>query len=149
MVEDQGNQEESIDFTRRGSGLGNISLAQARVMAVRTARANPERRRWILRRRMLFDVLSDYEDEDSYTIVLSFRREENFEGIPGQERFKFSKTGRFEDREVLSHPKSYRRFRIKRKTAALGVIAVGGLIGLVVLFTILWQSYGCTNRPFC
>jgi len=144
MVEDQGNQEENIDFTRGGSGLGNISLSQARVMAVRTARAS------IRRRRMLFDVLSDYEDVDGYTIVVSFRPEEDFDGIPGQERFKFSKTGRCEDREVLSHPKSYQRFRIKRKTAAMGVIAVGGLIGLVVLVFVLLQSYGqCSNRPFC
>ena len=141
MVEDQGNQEENIDFTRGGSVLGNISLSQARVMAVRTAQASPARRRWILRRRMLFEVLNDYEDEDSYTIVLSFRPEEDFDGTPGQERFKFSKTGRFEDRELLSHPKSSKRFRIKRKTAAVAVIAVGGLVGFVVLVLVLMNSY--------
>ena len=140
MAEDRGNQQEKIDFTYGGS-VGNISLAQARVMAVRTAQASPARRRWILRRRMLFDVLNDYEDEDSYTIVVSFRPEEDFDGTPGQERFKFSKTGRFEDREVLSHPKSSKRFRIKRKTAALGVIAVSGLIGFVVLVLVLMRSY--------
>ncbi len=141
MAEEQGNQEENLDFTGGGSVLDNISLSQARVMAVRTAQATPTRRRWIMPRRMLFDVLSDYEDEDSYTIVLSFRPVEDFDGIPGQERFKFSKTGRFEDREVLSHPKSSKRFRIKRKTAVVGVIAVGGVIGLVVLVLVLMNSY--------
>ncbi len=145
MVEDQGNQEEKIDFTPQGAARDNISLSQARVMALRTARANPSRRRWILPKRMLFDVLDDSEEEDSYTIVVSFRPEGDFDGTPGQERFKFSKAGRFQDREVLSHPKSSRRFSIKRKTAVVGVIAVFGLIVLVVLVLVLmktYQSYG-------
>lgn len=149
MAEDQSNQEVAIDFTRGGSALGNISLSQAREMAVRTAQATPTRRRWIMSRRMVFDVLDDEENEDSYTIVVSFRPQEDFEGTPGQERFRFSKAGRFEDREVLSYPKSSKRFRIKRKTAVLGVILVGGLIGLVVLFGVLFQTHGCKTRPFC
>ena len=99
---------------------------------------------------MLFDVLSEYEDEDSYTIVLSFRPEEDFEGTPGQERFKFSKTGRFEDREILSHPKSSRSFRIKRKTAVWGIIAISALIGFIILVLVFMDSPGgCTTRPFC
>ena len=147
MEEDQGNQqEENIDFTSGGSVTRNISLSQAGVMAVRTAQANPARRRWVLKRRMLFDVLSEYEDEDSYTIVLSFRPEEDFEGTPGQERFKFSKTGRFEDREILSHPKSSRRFRIKRKTAVWGIIAISALIGFIILVLVIVNTYTWQNR---
>lgn len=150
MVEDEGMQEEEISSTRGGSALGNFSITQARVMAVRTAQATPTRGSWmILRRKMLFDVLSDHEDESSYTVVVSFRPEGDFDGTPGQERFRFSKTGRFEDREVLSHPKHSRRFRVKSKTVVLGVIVVGGLIGLALLLTALFQTQGCTTRPFC
>ena len=73
MVENQANQEEIIDSTRESGVPGYISLSQAKEMALRTARASPSRRRWILRTRMVFDVLNDYEDENAYTIVISFR----------------------------------------------------------------------------
>ena len=149
MAEEQANQAENTQFTRGGSALNNISLSQARVLAVRTAQANPGRRRWILRRRMFFDVLRDHEDEDSYSIVVSFRPEKDFEGTPGQERFKFSKTGRFEDRVVLRHPKHTKRFRFKRKMVVLSVISVSGLTGLAVLFWAMFQTQGCNTRPFC
>ncbi|HIB12548.1 MAG TPA: hypothetical protein EYO17_11590 [Dehalococcoidia bacterium] len=98
---------------------------------------------------MLFDVLSDHEDESSYTIIVSFRPEGDFEGTPGQERFRFSKTGRFENREVLRYPKHSKRFRIRRKTVVLGVIVLGGLIALAVLFSALFRTQGCNTRPFC
>jgi len=78
--------------------------------------------------------------------VLSFRPEEDFEGTPGQERFKFSKTGRFEDREILSHPKSSRRFRIKRKTAVWGIIAISALIGFIILVLVMMNTYTWQNR---
>ena len=147
MTEEQGNQEAT--GTRGGSSLGNSSLSQAKVMAVRTAQATPTRGLWILRRRMLFDVLSDHEDESSYTIIVSFRPEGDFEVTPGQERFRFSKIGRFENREVLRYPKHSKRFRIRRKTVVLGVIVLGGLIALAVLFSALFRTQGCNTRPFC
>ena len=149
MAEQQSNQEATIEFTRGGSSFDNFSLAQARVMAVRTAQATPTRGRWPMRRKMLFDVLSDNEDESGYTIVVSIRPERDFEGKPGEEQFRFSKAGRFEGRELLSHPKHSKRFRIKRKTVVLSVIAVGALIVLAVLFSALFQTQGCTTRPFC
>ena len=133
MAEELANQEGKIEFTRAGEVPGQISPSQSGMMALRTARAAPGRRRWILRRKMVFDVLNDFEDESTYTVVLSFRPEGEFDGTPGQEQFKFSKTGRFEGRDVLSHPKSFRRFSIKRKTAAIGGFAVCALIGATVL----------------
>ncbi len=145
MVENQGSQREQIESTRGGSVVGDIPLSQARVMAVRTAQANPKRRRWVMRTKMLFDVLSDSEDENSYTIVLSFRPEGDFEGTPGQERFKFSKTGRFLDRELLSHPKSSKRFRIKRRTVVKGVIAVFVLIGFAIIVIVLERGVHCAS----
>ena len=114
--QEQGNSEQQVAFSRGGSGLRDFNIEQARVMAVRTAQASPAIRRWILRKRMLFDVLSDSEDENTYTIVLAFRPSEDFEGTPGQERIKISKAGRFQSREVLSHPKSFKRFSFKRRT---------------------------------
>ena len=118
----------------------HISITKASEMALRTARASSTRRK------LFFDVLNESEDEDSYTIVLSFRPEEDFEGTPGQERFKFSKTGRFEDREILSHPKSSRRFRIKRKTAVWGIIAISALIGFIILVLVIVNTYTWQNR---
>ena len=110
-----------------------ISLSQAREMAIRTARASPARRHWMLPRRMVFDFFNDYEDEDTYTIVISFRPEGDFAGTPGQEQFKFRKTGEFEAREVLNPPKSSMRFVIKGFAPALGVVAVVVVIAVVVL----------------
>ena len=99
---------------------------------------------------MLFDVLSEHEDDDRYTVVVSFRPVEDFEGTPGEERFKFSKTGRFEDREILSHPKSSKRFRIKRKKVVVGAVGILVLIGFAVLALVFMDSPGgCTTRPFC
>ena len=153
MVEDPGNQEEKnqeqqVAFTRGGSGLREFTLEQSRVMAVRTAQASPAIRRWIMRRRMLFDVLSDSEDENSYTIVLAFRPSEVFEGRPGQERIKISKAGRFQEREVLSHPKSFKRFSFKRRTIITTIIALAAVIGFLVLVFYLidaYQDYGEIN----
>ena len=134
MVENE--DSEKIEFTSGGESLGNISLSQARVMALRTARASPARRHWILPRRMVFDVSNDYEDEDTYTIVLSFHPEGDFGGTPGQEQFKFRKTGEFEHREVLSPPKSSMRFLIKGFAPAVGVAAVGVAIAVVVFLLV-------------
>ena len=136
MVENE--HGEKIEFTSEGGSLGNISLSQAREMAVRTARASPAGRYGILRRTMVFDVLSDYEDEDTFTIVVSFRSEGDFEGTPGQERFKFRKTGEFEDREVLSSPKRSMRFLLKGLVPAAGVVAV--LVAIAVGIFVLVSS---------
>ena len=41
MAEDQGKEEEKFDFTSEGEAVGYISLAQARVLAMRTAQETP------------------------------------------------------------------------------------------------------------
>ena len=41
MAQDQGKEEEEFDFTPEGESLGYISLAQARVLAMSTAREIP------------------------------------------------------------------------------------------------------------
>lgn len=131
------------DTPSENESLGHISISQASQMAVRTARASATSQRGFSRKRMLFDVLSEDEDKDGYTVVLSFCPEGNFEGTPGQERFKFSKTGRFQDREVLRQPKVSKRFRIKRKTIVVSLIVVIVLIGFGVLVIALAKGNRC------
>ena len=41
MVEDQGKEEEKFEFTPAGEALGYISLDQAGVLAMQTARETP------------------------------------------------------------------------------------------------------------
>ena len=150
MAAEQSDQEVRTGVNRGGSTVSDIPISQARVMAVRTAQASGERRLGFLRRRMLFEVLSDHEDEDSYTIVLSFHPQGEFEGTPGQERFKFSKAGRFQDREVLSQPKYSKRIRIKRKTVMWGAVGVLAVIVIVAIIFVLSGDYERTcGSPYC
>ena len=132
-----------IDTASDNESPDHISITQASEMALRTARASATRQRGFSRRRMLFDVLNEDEDKDGYTVVLSFRPEGDFEGTPGQERFKFSRTGRFQDREVLRQPKVSKRFRIKRKTVVVGLIVVTVLIGFAALVIALARGSRC------
>ena len=149
MAEYQGNhqrgiqQDEEIDVNRDSSVAGNVSLSQAKAMALRTAQANPGRQRWILKRKMLFDVLDGQEDENSYTIMVSFYPGTDFEGMPGQERFRFSKAGRFEDRQLLSHPKHSRLIPITRKAVVIGVVAVLVAIAFAALVIVLARGNRC------
>ena len=41
MAEDQGKEEEKFDFTSEGEAVGYISLDQARLLAMQTARETP------------------------------------------------------------------------------------------------------------
>ena len=41
MAEDQRKEEEKFDFTGEGGAVGYISLDQARLLAIRTARKTP------------------------------------------------------------------------------------------------------------
>ena len=41
MAEDQGKEEEKFDLTGEGEAVGYISLEQARVLAMQTARETP------------------------------------------------------------------------------------------------------------
>ena len=41
MAEDQGKEEEKFEFTGEGEAVNYISLAQARLLAIRTARETP------------------------------------------------------------------------------------------------------------
>ena len=89
MAEDQDKKGEKFDFTREGEAAGYFSLAQARLLAIQTARESPDdygrRFRNIA---MVFETVEVIEEEDYYVVTLSFRPQGQFSGTPGQEQRK-------------------------------------------------------------
>ena len=110
MADDPGSKEEGkFEFTPEGESLGYISLEQARVVAMQTARDEPgDYGSRYSGAQMVFEVVSseqDPEDEGSrYHLRLSYRPEGNFEGQPGIEEFILTDVGEMEIRQVLSWP---------------------------------------------
>ena len=89
MAEDQGKEEEKFDFTPEGEAVGYISLAQARLLAIQTARESPgDYGRRFRNVAMVFETVEDIEEEDYYVVNLSFRPQGQFSGTPGQEQRK-------------------------------------------------------------
>ena len=87
MAQDEGKQEEEkFDFTREGEVFGYISLDQAEVLAMRTARETPGAYGPnYVDVPMAFQVVESDETEDHYRITLSFRPQGEFRGRPGRE----------------------------------------------------------------
>ncbi|MCH8281988.1 MAG: hypothetical protein IIC96_15060 [Chloroflexi bacterium] len=75
MVEEEGKKdEEKFEFTAEGEALGYISLDQAQVLAMRTAREAPGVYGTTYRDiPMAFEVVENADTEDHYVITLSFR----------------------------------------------------------------------------
>lgn len=78
---------------------------------------------------MEFTVAESAEEEDHYTVILSFRPEVGFTGRQGQEQFFISKEGEVAHRQVLNLPGTKgRRSRliiIAGVAVAVGVVAIG------------------------
>jgi len=88
MAEDQGKEEEKFDFTGEGEAVDYISLTQARILAMTTARETPgEYGSQYQNVSRAFETVTATEDEDFYNITLSFRPQGDFSGVPGQEQF--------------------------------------------------------------
>ena len=106
MAEDQGNQEEEkFDFTGEGEAVDYISLEQARVLAIRHARDNPDFYGASYSGiNLVWEAISLEEGEDYYDIKLSFRPAGRFRGDPGIEQFTIDKTGNIEIRQMLDEP---------------------------------------------
>ena len=134
--EDQGKpEEEKFDFTREGEVFGYISLDQARVLAMRTARETPGEYGSRFRNvPMAFEVAEDVETEDHYVVTLSFRPEGPFAGTPGREQFFIEKEGSVAVRQVLGFPTSggIRRYLLNPVTIGAVVVAIAAVIGVVV-----------------
>ena len=104
------NEEEkkdSIESSDTGEGPRYLSLDSARVLAMRTAEAEPGRygRRY-RNTLMAYGRLPTLEEEndDYYVITLSIRPQGNWMGVPGQEKFHVTKTGEIIYRQVLARP---------------------------------------------
>ena len=136
MAEDTGKQdEEKFDFTREGEALGYISLDQARVLAMRTAREAPGAYGRRFRNvPMAFEVVEDNETEDHYVVTLSFRPEGAFAGTSGQEQFFIEKEGIIALRQVLTFPS--RRRRLPIIPMAVGLVIVAAIAGVAAVFAL-------------
>ncbi len=101
MADDQGKSEEDqFGFTPEGGALGYISMAQAR----QAARETPgEYGGQLSGVSMAFEIVESREDEDYYTITLSFRPQGDFSGRPGREQFFIEKERAIAHRQVLAH----------------------------------------------
>ena len=103
MAEDEGKEEEKSDFTPEGEG--DISLGDARILAVRTAAESPgDYGRDFLEVAMVFEVVESGEDGDHYNITLSVRPQGNFDGWRGEEQFLIGRDGTIAIRQILSFP---------------------------------------------
>ena len=136
MAEEEDKKEDKFDqFDSAGEALGYISLEQARLLAIQTAREEPSNYGESLAGvRMVFQLVEQEEGEDYYIITLSFRPEGDFAGTPGQEQFSVEKEGSIADRQVLSLPSAPERRRIPVAGIVIGVVLVaiaGGVAALL------------------
>ena len=125
MAEDQGKKEDQFDFTSAGEALGYISLEQARLLAMQTARDNPGNygRRFV-GLQMVFQPVEQEEGEDYYFVTLSFRPEGDFRGTTGQEQFVIEKEGAIAYRQVLSLPRGGGQRHLPAIPIAIGLLVV-------------------------
>ena len=124
MAEDQGNKEEDkFEFTAEGEALAWIGLEQARVVALRHARDNPDFYPHQYRNLPLAqEVIASEEGEDYYYVRLSFRPSGRFRGESGVELFTIDKSGSIELRQILSEPRP--------RTRMVPVLVLAGGIGV-------------------
>ena len=135
MAEDQGKEEEKFDFTGEGEAVNYISLAQARLLAMQTARDTPgEYGSEYQTVSMAFESVASTEEEDYYIITLSFRPQTAFSGRPGQEQFFIEKEGTLAHRQVLYEPRRGDHFPVL--PVAIGLIVVGVIAAVAVIFAV-------------
>jgi peptidyl-prolyl cis-trans isomerase B (cyclophilin B) len=135
MVEDEDNKEDQFDFTADGEALSYISLAQARLVAMQTARETPGNYgRASTNVPMAFEIVESSEDEDYYTITLGIRPQGAFSGKPGQEQFFISKEGIVSHRQVLGIPSGGGKSCMPLVIAGIAalVVVVAMIIGVSV-----------------
>ena len=101
--EEEKKDEEKFEFDAAGQALGYISLDQARVQAMQTAREAPgDYRSRFSGVPMAFEVVEAEETEDYYVVTLSVRPQGEFSGVAGREQFFIEKEGAVAVRQVLS-----------------------------------------------
>ena len=146
MDQDEGKEEEKLEFTAEGEALGYISLDQARVLALRHARDNTDfyGRRYG-NQDLAWDVLDEQEREDYYYIRLSYRPVRDFRGQPGVELFTIDKMGPIELRQILADPQP--EFRLRLILSAAGLLAaVGGIVAGLAASGVFSKSPALTDQ---
>jgi len=108
-MDPEDKKEDSFEFDSAGETVGYISMPQARVLAMRTAREEPGNYGVDFAGiQMVFEVASSEQDSEEegglFHVRLSYRPEGNFQGQPGIEEFIFTDVGEMEIRQVLSWP---------------------------------------------
>jgi len=126
MVESMdGKQEEQSDSSSTGAARGNISLDQARVLALQHARDNRELYGRYAEQELVWDVISAEEAQDYYEVRLSYRPRGNFR-TAGIEHFNIGKTGPIESRQIIRQPRLMPGFIAA--SIAIVLVAVAGAI---------------------
>ena len=139
MVEDNDREEDDKKedkfdaFTPEGEAIGYISLEQARVVAMQTARDDPgEYGPRFEGVSMVFDPVEQEEGEDYYVITMSFRPAGEFRGKLGQEQFFIEKQGGVAYRQVLGLPSREGGLRLPVvPIIALTVVVIGAVVWVV------------------
>ena len=104
-------EEEKLELTPEGETMGYIGMDQAQVRAMQVATETPgDYGGRFSGVSMAFEIIEAVEDEDYYTITLSFRPQGDFAGSPGREQFFFEKAGGIAHRQVLGLPRLGRGF---------------------------------------
>ena len=134
MAEDQDKkEEEKFEFDAAGESLGYISLDQARLLAMQTARETPgEYGSQYQGVSMAFQAVEDSENEDYYVVTLSLRPQSAFSGSPGQGQFFIEKEGTVAHRQVLFPTGRGRRFPVL--PVVIGLVIVGVIITVAAVF---------------
>ena len=89
-------------------------MAQARVLAMRTARDEPgDYGSEYQEVRMVFERVGQEEDEDYFYVRLSYQPVSDFQGEPGVEEFVIDKTGTVEFRQIIGRRQWCRKPSLK------------------------------------
>jgi len=128
MAKNEDNKGEDSPETDDQS---DISLDQARQLALDHARENLDfyGRRY-RHRELVWEIVSEEEDEDYYRILLFFRPAARFNGTPGTEQFIIEKTGEIRLRQLLDEPAKQGISALL--LSAVGMVVVGAAVGTVL-----------------
>ena len=142
----EGEKKEQFEFDSAGEAEGYISLDQAQVLAMRTARdEHGDYGLSFADVSMAFEVVEAAETEDHYVVTLSFRPEGDFSGVQGREQFYIEKEGAVAIRQVLGLPRrTGRRFPVVRVAVALA--AVGVVAAVVAVVAVVAPGGGGDNE---
>ncbi len=136
--EEEKPTEEKLEVSPEGEAMDNITLDQARVLALQHAQATAGfYGARFPRHDFVWEVVSQEDRDYYYDIRLSFQPAGRFRGKPGVERFIVDRRGKIEVRLVLVEPSGLSQratlIRPSRQVAGLTFIVIAGA-GLAVAF---------------